>query len=53
MEVMAAARHQIERQLSSLQATQRTVRQEEITPEIIELAAGQTAALQAPADAEG
>ncbi len=43
MEVMASARHQIERQLSSLQATQRTVRQEEITAEIIELAAGQTA----------
>jgi F-type H+-transporting ATPase subunit gamma len=43
MEAMAAARSQIERQLSSLQATQRTVRQEEITAEIIELAAGETA----------
>ena len=43
MEAMASARHQIERQLSSLQATQRTVRQEEITAEIIELAAGETA----------
>ena len=43
MEAMAAARSQIERQLSSLQAAQRTVRQEEITAEIIELAAGETA----------
>lgn len=43
MEAMAAARQQIERQLSSLRATQRTVRQEEITAEIIELAAGETA----------
>ncbi len=45
MEAMAAARTQIERQLSSLQASQRTVRQEEITAEIIELAAGETASL--------
>jgi F-type H+-transporting ATPase subunit gamma len=43
MESMAAARNQIERQLSELQATQRHVRQEEITAEIIELAAGETA----------
>jgi F-type H+-transporting ATPase subunit gamma len=43
MEAMAAAHKQIERQLSSLQATQRLVRQEEITAEIIELAAGETA----------
>ena len=43
MEAMAAARNQIERQLSALQATQRHVRQEEITAEIIELAAGETA----------
>ncbi len=43
MEAMAAARSQIERQLSALQATQRQVRQEEITAEIIELAAGETA----------
>ncbi|MGF7212729.1 F-type H+-transporting ATPase subunit gamma [Skermanella aerolata] len=43
MEVMAAARTQVERQLSSLRATQRFVRQEEITAEIIELAAGETA----------
>ena len=43
MEAMAAARSQIERQLSSLQAKQRMVRQDEITAEIIELAAGETA----------
>jgi len=43
MEAMAAARSQIERQLGGLQATQRRVRQEEITAEIIELAAGETA----------
>jgi F-type H+-transporting ATPase subunit gamma len=43
MESMAAARNQIEQQLSSLRATQRLVRQEEITAEIIELAAGETA----------
>jgi len=40
---MASARHQIERQLAALQAVQRQVRQEEITAEIIELAAGETA----------
>jgi F-type H+-transporting ATPase subunit gamma len=43
MEAMEAARHQIEQQLGSLQSTQRQVRQEEITAEIIELAAGETA----------
>jgi F-type H+-transporting ATPase subunit gamma len=43
LEAMAAARNQIERQLSTLRATQRHVRQEEITAEIIELAAGETA----------
>ena len=43
MESMAAAHTQIDRQLATLQATQRTVRQEEITAEIIELAAGETA----------
>jgi F-type H+-transporting ATPase subunit gamma len=47
MEAMASARQQIERQLLSLQATQRTVRQEEITAEIVELAAGETASLSA------
>jgi len=43
MEAMEAARHQIEQQLMSLRAIQRHVRQEEITAEIIELAAGETA----------
>jgi len=43
MESMAAARKQIDRQLAALEATQRMVRQEEITAEIIELAAGETA----------
>jgi len=44
MEAMAAARKQVERQLSRLRARQRLVRQEEITAEVIELAAGETAA---------
>jgi F-type H+-transporting ATPase subunit gamma len=43
MAAMEAAHHQIERQLTTLRATQRHVRQEEITAEIIELAAGETA----------
>lgn len=43
MEAMASARRQVERQLAGLQAEQRRVRQEEITAEIIELAAGDTA----------
>jgi F-type H+-transporting ATPase subunit gamma len=43
MQAMAAARNQIESQLTSLHTTQRLVRQEEITEEIIELAAGETA----------
>ena len=43
MEAMAAAHTQTERQLAALQATQRRVRQEEITAEIIELAAGRAA----------
>ena len=43
MEAMAAARTQVERKLSSLQARLRFVRQEEITAEIIELAVGETA----------
>lgn len=43
MEAMAAARSQIERQLGAMQATQRRVRQDEITAEIVELAAGETA----------
>lgn len=43
MEAMAAARNQIERQLSAAKAMQRLVRQAEITAEIIELAAGEVA----------
>jgi F-type H+-transporting ATPase subunit gamma len=43
MQAMASAREQIERQLAALRSTQRRVRQEEITAEIIELAAGETA----------
>jgi F-type H+-transporting ATPase subunit gamma len=43
MTAMEAAHQQIERQLASLRAMQRHVRQEEITAEIIELAAGETA----------
>ncbi len=43
MEAMAAAHTQTERQLAALQTTQRRVRQEEITAEIIELAAGEAA----------
>ncbi len=42
MESMSAAHSQIERQLRKLEATRRQVRQEEITAEIIELAAGET-----------
>jgi len=40
MEAMAMAHGQIDRQLADLRATQRRVRQDEITAEIIELAAG-------------
>jgi F-type H+-transporting ATPase subunit gamma len=43
MEAMAAAHNQIERQLTSLRAAERHIRQDEITAEIIELAAGETA----------
>ena len=43
MEAMAAAHTQTNRQLTALQATERRVRQEEITAEIIELAAGEAA----------
>jgi F-type H+-transporting ATPase subunit gamma len=43
MEAMAAARKQVERQLSRLRARQRLVRQEEITAEVIELASGEAA----------
>lgn len=40
MEAMAAAHRHIERQLQTLELTRQLVRQEEITSEIIELAAG-------------
>jgi len=43
VETMAAARREIDRQLIELRATQRLVRQDEITAEIVELAAGETA----------
>jgi F-type H+-transporting ATPase subunit gamma len=43
MEAMAAARDQIARQLIDLRGKERMVRQEEITAEVIELAAGATA----------
>lgn len=43
VEAMASARKEIDRQLAALKATQRQVRQEDITAEIIELAAGETA----------
>jgi F-type H+-transporting ATPase subunit gamma len=47
MAAMAAARHQIDEQMAQLQSTQRQMRQEEITAEIIELAAGETASRRA------
>lgn len=43
MQAMSAARDQIVRKLETLRAKQRQVRQEEITAEVIELAAGATA----------
>ncbi|WP_213770532.1 F0F1 ATP synthase subunit gamma [Bradyrhizobium sp. dw_78] len=43
MEAMASARSHIERQLTALQAREQLVRQDEITAEIIELAAGESA----------
>ncbi len=43
VEVMAGARQQIDEQMTELQAQQRQVRQEDITAEIIELAAGESA----------
>ncbi len=43
MEAMQAARSQVDRKLTALEAAERRVRQEEITAEIIELAAGETA----------
>ncbi|WP_298425850.1 FoF1 ATP synthase subunit gamma [Rhodoblastus sp.] len=41
VEAMASTRRQVDRMLASLRADERRVRQEEITDEIIELAAGQ------------
>lgn len=52
MEAMAAARTQVEHQLSTLQATERIVRQEEITAEIIELAAGEAASRSDESDVQ-
>ncbi len=43
MAAMAAAREQVTRQLADLRAKERMVRQEEITAEVIELAAGASA----------
>ena len=43
VEAMASARKEIDRQLALLRATERQVRQEDITAEIVELAAGETA----------
>jgi F-type H+-transporting ATPase subunit gamma len=43
MQAMARTHGAVERMLESLQGRQRIVRQEEITAEIIELAAGETA----------
>ncbi len=43
MQAMASTHSQIERTLSDLEGTRRIVRQEEITAEIIELAAGEAA----------
>ena len=43
MQAMAAANDQVTRELTDLQAKERLVRQEEITAEVIELAAGATA----------
>ncbi|MGE0418786.1 MAG: F0F1 ATP synthase subunit gamma [Acetobacteraceae bacterium] len=47
MEAMSATHSQIEHQLEGLRAQQRLVRQDEITAEIIELAAGETASRSA------
>ena len=52
MEAMAAARTEVERQLSTLRATERIVRQEEITAEIIELAAGEAASRSDKSDVQ-
>jgi F-type H+-transporting ATPase subunit gamma len=46
MQAMSAARNQVSRRLADLQASERRVRQEEITAEVIELAAGETASVR-------
>lgn len=48
IEAMASAHNQIDRQLTSLRSTEQQVRQQEITAEIIELAAGETASRRDP-----
>lgn len=48
MDAMAAARGHIDSRLAALQASQRIIRQDEITGEIVELAAGESAS-RAPA----
>ncbi len=47
LDAMASTRNQIDRMLSDLQATRRIVRQEAITAEIVELAAGEQASRKA------
>ncbi|MGE0311728.1 MAG: F0F1 ATP synthase subunit gamma [Lautropia sp.] len=51
MQTMAAAHRQIERRLAALEARQRRVRQDAITEEIVELAAGEAASRQRRDDA--
>ena len=45
MEAMAAAQREVQRRVGELESTQRLVRQEEITAEIVELTAGATSSL--------
>jgi hypothetical protein len=51
MEAMAAARNQIERKLSTLQAPRRLIRQEEITAEVPDKLAASNAAFYSKSDA--
>ena len=46
MAVMTTAQAKIEREIKTLEATERRVRQEAITSEIIEIAAGEIASRQ-------
>jgi F-type H+-transporting ATPase subunit gamma len=48
MQAMASAHRQVQRQFDALLATQRRVRQDEITAEIVELAAGEAASALSP-----